>query len=120
MSDWFSSSYMAQRGVARGRIGKTHQLTEAAQGSYQYVYGAYAAPVLTIAPGDVVVAETLDAFGGAITSVDDRPSQKLKYALRQPAERADLRRGCGTGRRSLRADRAKSFRAARSRSALRR
>ena len=52
---------MAQRGVARGRTGRTHHLTEAAQGSYQYVYGAYAAPVLTIAPGDVVVAETLDA-----------------------------------------------------------
>ena len=67
MSAWVSSSYMARRGVAAGRVGKTHHLTEAKQGSYQYVYGPYAAPVLTITPGDVVSAETLDAFGGAIT-----------------------------------------------------
>ena len=66
MSDWYSSSYMVRRGIAAGRAGATHRLTEVAQGSYQYVYGAYAKPVLTIAPGDVVVAETLDAFGGAI------------------------------------------------------
>ena len=59
MSDWFSSSYMAKRGIARGRAGETHHLTEAKQGSYQYVYGPYASPVLTIKPGDVVVADTL-------------------------------------------------------------
>src|SRR5271166_4750045 len=84
MSDWFSSSYMAKRGVAGGRVGATHHLTEAKQGSYQYVCGAYAAPVLTIAPGDVVVAETLDAFGGAIQSLEDRPSQKLKMPFVNP------------------------------------
>jgi acetamidase/formamidase len=75
---------MATRGVAKGRVGETHPLTEAAQGSYQYVYGAYAKPVLTIAPGDVVIAETLDAFGGAIKSVDDRPSQKLNMPFVNP------------------------------------
>ncbi len=84
MSAWFPSSYMARRGVARGSAGATHHLTEAAQGSYQYVYGPYAAPVLTIAPGDVVVAETLDAFGGAIKSIDDRPSQKLNMPFVNP------------------------------------
>jgi hypothetical protein len=42
MSAWVSSSYMARRGVAAGRVGKTHHLTEAKQGSYQYVYGPYA------------------------------------------------------------------------------
>ena len=68
MSAWVSSSYMARRGVAAGRVGKTHHLTEAKQGSDQYVYGPYAAPVLTITPGDVVSAEARpDAFGGAIT-----------------------------------------------------
>lgn len=99
MSDWFSSSYMEQRGVARGRSNRTHHLTEAAQGSYQYVYGAYAAPVLTVSPGDVVVAETLDAFGGAIKTTDDRPSQKLNMPFVNPqngpifvegAERGDV------------------------------
>jgi amidase len=84
MSDWFSSSYMAKHGVAHGHAGETHHLTEAKQGSYQYVYGPYASPVLTIKPGDVVVAETLDAFGGAIQSVDDRPSQKLKFPFVNP------------------------------------
>ena len=84
MSDWYSSSYMARRGTARGRAGATHRLTESAQGSYQYVYGAYAKPVLTISPGDIVVAETLDAFGGAIKSVDDRPSQKLNMPFVNP------------------------------------
>ena len=84
MPSWFSSSYMARRGVAAGRAGKTHRLTEAKQGSYQYVYGPYAAPVLTIAPGDVVVAETLDAFGGAIKSVDDKPSEKLNFPFVNP------------------------------------
>jgi amidase len=84
MSEWFSASYMARRGIAKGRPGATHHLTEAVQGSYQYVYGAYAKPVLTVAPGDVVVAETLDAFGGAIKSVDDRPSQKLNMPFVNP------------------------------------
>jgi amidase len=84
MSDWFSSSYMARRGVARGWAGKTHHLTEAKQGSYQYVYGPYAPPILSIAPGEVVVAETLDAFGGAIKSVDDKPSEKLKFPFVNP------------------------------------
>jgi len=97
MSDWLSSSCMAQRGVARARAGKTHHLTEAAQGSYQYVYGAYAAPVLTIAPGDVVVAETLDAFGGAITSIDDRPSLKLKMPFVNPQNGPILVEGAERG-----------------------
>ena len=61
MSKWLSTSQMTLRGVAAGKIGKTHHLTEAAQGEYKYVYGPYATPVLTIAPGDVVVAETRDA-----------------------------------------------------------
>ena len=84
MFDWFSSSYMARRGLAGGKPGRTHHLTEAAQGPYQYVYGAYATPVLTVSPGDVVIAETLDAFGGAIKSVDDLPSQKLNFPFVNP------------------------------------
>ena len=96
-------SYMARRGVARGSAGATHHLTEAAQGSYQYVYGPYAAPVLTIAPGDVVVVETLDAFGGAIKSIDDRPSQKLNMPFVNPQNGPIFVRGRRKGRRPLRA-----------------
>jgi amidase len=99
MTDWFSSSYMAKKGVARGGAGRTHALTEAAQGEYKYVYGAYAEPVLRVAPGDVIVAETLDAFGGAIKTVNDLPSQKLNMPFVNPqngpiyvegAERGDV------------------------------
>ena len=88
MSDWFSSSYMARRGVAGGRVGKTHHLTEAKQGSYQYVYGPYAEPVLTIAPGDVVVAETHDAFEGAIKIRERqavRDAQHARSSIRRTA-----------------------------------
>jgi acetamidase/formamidase len=99
MADWFSSSYMAKKGVARGGAGRTHALTEAAQGEYKYVYGAYSEPVLHVAPGDVIVAETLDAFGGAIKTLDDLPSQKLNMPFVNPqngpiyvegAERGDV------------------------------
>jgi amidase len=84
MSEWFSTSYMARKGLAGGAPGRTHHLTEAAQGAYQFVYGAYAKPVLNVSPGDIVVAETLDAFGGAIKTVDDLPSQKLNMPFVNP------------------------------------
>ena len=51
---WLASSVMGRRGVAQGREGSHHELTEAAQGRYHYVYGPYADPVMRIAPGDVV------------------------------------------------------------------
>lgn len=63
---WIAELYMAKKGVAKGKPGNTHQLTEAKQGKYHYVYGPYAKPVLTIKPGDIVVAETKDAFEGKI------------------------------------------------------
>ena len=75
MNTWLEASYMNRKGVARGKAGKTHQLTKAVQGEYHYVYGPYAKPVLTIKPGDVVVAETEDAFGGAIKTVERSPVQ---------------------------------------------
>lgn len=84
MSGWLSKSQMALRGVAKGVAGKVHVLTEAAQGDYKFVYGAYTEPVLRISPGDIVVAETRDAFGGAIQSVDDKPSEKLNMPFVNP------------------------------------
>ena len=76
MGDWLATSYMARKGVAKGKAGATHQLTEAKQGKYHYVYGPYAEPVLRIKPGDIVVAETQDAFEGAIKTraTTSRPS----------------------------------------------
>ena len=84
MSDWLATSYMARKGVAKGKAGATHQLTEAKQGKYHYVYGPYADPVLRIKPGDIVVAETKDAFEGAITSVDDQPTELLHMPFLNP------------------------------------
>lgn len=81
---WLSGTYMARKGVARGEPGRTHQLTEAVQGRFQYVYGPYAEPVLRIEPGDLVVAETVDAFEGRITSEDDVPSERLNVPFLNP------------------------------------
>ena len=81
---WLDGTYMARKGVARGKAGETHMLDAKVQGRYHYVYGPYAEPVLTIVPGDIVVAETEDAFGGAIKTVDDLPSQKLNMPFVNP------------------------------------
>jgi amidase len=82
--NWIDTSYMARKGVAAGKSGTTHQLTEAAQGTYHFVYGPYAKPVLRIKPGDLVVAETLDAFGGAVKTEADLPSKVLNMPFVNP------------------------------------
>ena len=81
---WLETSIMAARGVAKGKAGAHHRLTEERQGTYHYVYGAFAEPVLTIAPGDVVEVETHDAFEGKIKTVDDKPSEKLNIPYLNP------------------------------------
>ena len=81
---WLETSIMAARSVAKGKAGARHQLTEERQGKYHYVYGAFADPVMTIEPGDVVEVETQDAFEGKITSVDDKPSEKLTLPYLNP------------------------------------
>ncbi|MFN3643319.1 MAG: acetamidase/formamidase family protein [Gemmobacter sp.] len=82
--DWIATSHMGRRGVARGRPGARHSLTEAGQGQFHYVYGPYSTPVMRIAPGDVVEIETLDAFGGAIRSEGDLPSRVLTMPFVNP------------------------------------
>ena len=118
---WLETSYMARKGVAKGKPGARHQLTEAKQGKYHYVYGPYAEPgAHASSPGDVVVAETQDAFEGAIKSESDKPSRDAQHAVPQSAMRPDRGRGSGEGRRALRPHPLASSRAARSRSARRR
>jgi acetamidase/formamidase len=82
--DWIGTSHMARRGVAAGREGARHTLSEAAQGEFHYVYGPYSAPVLRIRPGDVVEVETLDAFGGVVKTEDDLPSKVLNMPFVNP------------------------------------
>ena len=74
---WLDTSIMTTRGVAKGRVAATHELTEAKQGKYHYTMGPYSDPVLHIKPGDRVVVETRDAFDGAIKSEQDSISEKL-------------------------------------------
>jgi len=81
---WLEASYMGRRGVARGREGARHALTEAKQGAYRYVYGPYAEPVLHVRPGDVIEVETHDAFEGRIRSEADRPSELLRMPFLNP------------------------------------
>lgn len=82
--DWIGTTHMARRGVAAGREGARHTLSEAAQGEFHYVYGPYSAPVLRIRPGDVVEVETLDAFGGVVKTEDDLPSKVLNMPFVNP------------------------------------
>lgn len=81
---WISGSIMEMRGSARGKSGAHHALSEGRQGKFHYVYGPYAKPVLEIEPGDSVSVETQDAFGGALKSEQDKPSQKLKFPYLNP------------------------------------
>ena len=81
---WLGSSIMAKRGLARGQAGKRHELPIEKQGGFQYVYGPYAKPILTVEPGDIVVVETEDAFGGVITSEQDSPTAKLTFPFLNP------------------------------------
>ena len=96
-ASWLETSIMAKRGLAKGRLGKRHGLDIAAQGEFQYVYGRYAAPKLTIDPGDLVVVETEDAFGGTIQSEQDRPTEKLKFPYLNPQSGPIAVRGAAKG-----------------------
>ena len=47
------------------------------EGPHQYTMGPYAEPIARVGDGETVAIFTEDAFGGDITSEDDRPSEKL-------------------------------------------
>lgn len=81
---WLATSIMAKRGVAGGRAGATHHLTEAVQGTYHYTIGPYSQPVLTVKPGDRVVVETRDAFEGKVKTPEDLPSKVLTMPFVNP------------------------------------
>lgn len=83
-TQWLDASIMRARGVARGRVGRTHRLDEATQGTFRYTLGPYAEPVLEVEPGDRIVVETIDAFGGRIRSEHDRPSEVLELPFGNP------------------------------------
>jgi amidase len=74
---WLPKSIMHTRGVAGGKVGQTQELSEDRQGEFQYTIGPYSNRVLQIEPGDRIIVETIDTFGGAIRTEVDLPTQKL-------------------------------------------
>lgn len=81
---WLEHSIMTRNGVAKGKVSKIYSMTEADQGKYHYVYGPYAAPVLTVDPGAQISVETHDAFEGKIKHETDIPSQILNFPYLNP------------------------------------
>lgn len=81
---WLKKSIMHTRGVAAGKVGTTHELTEERQGTFHYTIGPYSEPVLLIKPGDRVIVETRDAFDGKILTEQDKVSEKLKMPFLNP------------------------------------
>jgi amidase len=94
---WLQKSVMYQRGVAHGQVGTTHELTEQRQGQFQFTMGPYSQPALSIKPGDRVITETLDAFGGQIQSEKDSPSKKLVLPFLNPQNGPILVEGAEKG-----------------------
>lgn len=95
--EWLDRSIMTTRGQAGGKIGTTHQLDEKAQGAYHFTMGPYSEPVLTIRPGDRVVIETRDAFGGAVKTEQDLPSKVLRMPFVNPQNGPILVEGAEPG-----------------------
>ena len=94
---WLQNSVMYQRGVAHGQVGTTHELTEQRQGQFQFTMGPYSQPALAVKPGDRVITETLDAFGGVIQSEQDSPSKKLVLPFLNPQNGPILVEGAQKG-----------------------
>ena len=81
---WIESSYMVRKGVAKGKPGARHDLTEAVQGQYSYVYGPYAEPVLRVEAGRYHRRRNADAFEGKIKRETDSPSALLNFPFLNP------------------------------------
>jgi len=56
-----------------------HYLSEDLQGDFHHTIGPYADPVLKVDPGDTIIIETLDAFGGKIADEQTKPSQIIQF-----------------------------------------
>ena len=81
---WFDTSIMARKGVAKGQAGARHHISLEDQGSFHYVYGPYADPVLEVEPGAVLTVETHDAFEGKIGKESDKPTEILNFPYLNP------------------------------------
>ena len=84
---WLEQSIMHTRGVAKGKVGVTHELGEERQGTFHYTIGPYSEPVMMIAPGDRVIVDTRDAFEGKIVTEQDCPAPNCvcRFSIRKTA-----------------------------------
>ncbi|MEI6002288.1 acetamidase/formamidase family protein [Paraburkholderia bengalensis] len=82
--NWLKTSIMHTRGVARGEIGKLHELSEERQGTFHYTIGPYSNPVMSISPGDKVIIDTMDAYEGKLRTEKDLPSEHLRVPFLNP------------------------------------
>ncbi|MBS0448939.1 MAG: acetamidase/formamidase family protein [Proteobacteria bacterium] len=95
--DWLKTSIMHKRGVARGSVGTTHELTEDKQGTFHYTIGPYTEAVMTIKPGDRVIVQTRDAFNGKVKTPADLPSKVLQLPFANPQNGPILIEGAEKG-----------------------
>lgn len=84
MSGRFLLSYRAPKSLSAGKIGRSHQPTEAACGEYRYIYDAFAKFMPKSTPDKVAVAGTPGACGGTIKGIDKWLSQKSNLSLINP------------------------------------
>jgi amidase len=82
--DWLSASIMYERGLAKGRTGALHELTEERQGRYHYTIGPYSEPVMRVAPGERIRAWTQDCFEGRVKTEADKPTQVTEMPFINP------------------------------------
>lgn len=81
---WLHQWTATRSGVRWSRPPPLHEWTEAVQGHDHHTIGPYTTPVLSVEPGDRVRVETRDAFGGAIRSEADKPSEKPRLPFVDP------------------------------------
>jgi amidase len=81
---WLEDSIMMKRGVGADRDPVEHHLTEDLQKTFHYTIGPYSEPVLHVKPGDRIVVDTRDAFGGKLKEESDKPSERLEVPFLNP------------------------------------
>ena len=105
-----------QNGVANGKPGAKHTITEAEQGKYHYAYGPLPSPRSPWIPARSFPARRM--MRSRARSARNRQAQReAQLSVPQSAERPDLRQWRREGRHVSRSTSRRSFRAARSRSA---
>ena len=95
---WFEHSIMARKGVAKGKPGAKHAITEATQGKYHYTYGPFAEPVLDGRSRRGRLLRDPRRLRGRDQARDRQAEREAQLPVPQSAERPDLRQWRREGR----------------------